>query len=149
MKKDMPLNSDKNVNQTCRSSLTSCFKRIKWFGRFMPIVRSVRRRKKARPSAITEQAKFKRPNSNWSSFSATFFLLKKRETTSVHLQILSAGRRASKLTESNSMPANVKVVLQGGFWSKSVSHFGGVFARFHYVIEIVSVGVFVYIKKGL
>ena len=34
------------------------------------------------------------------------------------------------------------------FWGKSVNHFGGDFARFYQVIEIVSVGIFrIYFKR--
>ena len=33
-------------------------------------------------------------------------------------------------------------------WGKSVNHFGGDFARFYYVIEIVSVGIFRIYLRG-
>ena len=111
-KEDMPLKEDKNDNQTRNllNTLTSWRSRMKWCGSVAPRVRSIRRRKNARPGAITEQAKFNKPIKDWSSLSVTFLRCKKVEINWTHFAILSFGRRASDLMESNSMPANVRVV---------------------------------------
>ena len=92
------------------NTLTSSHSRMKWSGSVLPRVRSIRRRKNARPGAITEQAKFNKPIKDWSSLSVTFLRCKKVEINWTHFAILSFGRRASDLMESNSMPANVRVV---------------------------------------
>ena len=70
-----------------------------------PTVKSISRRKKARPGRITEHAKFKRPTSDWISLRVTFLRRQNSEMRDTHFSILSRGKRASKRIESNSMPA--------------------------------------------
>ena len=66
-KKVLPLNCPKNVSQTAMSCLTSLVRRMWWCGRLAPLVRSIIRRRKARPATTTEQVKFKRPNKDCNS----------------------------------------------------------------------------------
>ena len=59
---------------------------------------------------MTEQAKFNKPVNDWSSVRDTFLRAKNAEIKFLLLSILSRGKRASERMESNSIPANDKVV---------------------------------------
>ena len=91
-----------------RSLLTERFRRIKKCGCEIPRVRSINRLKKARPGMTTEHAKFSRLIKDWSSLRVTFLRVEKLAMHWMHLLIFSWGKRASQVSESNSMPANVR-----------------------------------------
>ena len=59
-KNALPLKLSRKVNHKRISCLASRFKRMWWWGRVRPLVRSIKRRKKARPGTTTEQQKFNR-----------------------------------------------------------------------------------------
>ena len=79
-------------------------------GRLIHLVRSISRRKKARPDTITEHAKFRRPIKDCRSRSVTERLRRNYDSKSRHFYSLSMGKRASIITESSVMPANWRVV---------------------------------------
>ena len=109
-KKYLPLKFNKKDSHVLRSSFTSRLSLMQWFGKRTPTVKSIRRLKKARPGLMTEQAKFKRPLRDCTSFKVTFLRWIKSEIREIHFPILSRGRRASKKMESNSIPANDMIV---------------------------------------
>ena len=76
----------------------------------MPMVKSIRRRKKARPGCITEHAKFKSPISDCNSRRVTFLRCRNSKIVVTHLSSLSYGNLASFKTVSNSMPTKERVV---------------------------------------
>ena len=53
-KKERPLNSLRNVSHTSISCLVSLLSLMPWCGRYTPTVRSIERRRKARPGTMTE-----------------------------------------------------------------------------------------------
>lgn len=76
---------------------TLFLRRIKWYGDWMLMVRSISLRKKALPGWITEHAKFRRPAKDCTSLNVTFFLSRKSE---IRLWTLNFFPRASEpLTE--------------------------------------------------
>ena len=70
-KKDLPLNSSKNRSQSKISNLAPFERRMWWCGFWMPLVRSIKRRRKAQPGATTMHVKFTKPIKDWSSFRVT------------------------------------------------------------------------------
>ncbi len=70
-KKERPLKSSRNDFQRRKSPLTHVFSRIKCLADLTPLVRSMKRRRKARPGITTEQAKFNSPIKDCSSFNCT------------------------------------------------------------------------------
>ena len=73
-------------------------------------MRSINLRKKALPGTSTEQAKFSIPVSDWISFSVTFLRVRKLAIRTEAFVNFFQSKRASKETESNSMPAKDNVV---------------------------------------
>lgn len=63
------------------SDLASLLRRMRWYGRLAPLVRSIMRRTKARPGTITEQVKFKRPNKDCNSLRVLYAVYKRYATT--------------------------------------------------------------------
>lgn len=94
----------------CISDFTEGVDLIKCYGRVIPIVKSMRRRRDARPGKTTEQAKFNNPMSNCISPRVTFLRFKKSDSSEVQRNTLSRGKRASERTVSSSIPANDKTV---------------------------------------
>ena len=78
----------------------------------MPLVKSIRRCKKARPGITTEEAKLRSPMNDWTSCKVAFLRGRKDDNKARVLVILLAGKQASSLTVSSSIPANVKVVRE-------------------------------------
>ena len=76
----------------------------------MSLVKSIRRRRKARPGTTTEHAKLRRPINDCTSFKVAFLRCRNFERRALDLVILSAGKRASNNIVSNSIPASIKVV---------------------------------------
>ena len=61
----------------------------------IPLVKSIKRRRKARPGTTTQQAKLRSPIKDCSSFRVTLFREQKAANWVRHLASLSSGRRAS------------------------------------------------------
>ena len=99
---ERPLNSSKNV----------CHRRKVESNAMTPLVKLIRRRRKARPGTITEHAKLRRPINDWVSFKDTFLRRKKSERNVFGFRylIINFGNRASIVFVSNSVPAKIKTV---------------------------------------
>ena len=119
-KKERPLKSFRNEFQRRKSPFTHVFSRIKCLADLTPLVRSMRRRRKARPGITTEQAKFNSPIKDCSSFNCTFFRVINDETRALHLTILSAGKRACIRTVSSSIPAKLRTLCGPAVFSWAI-----------------------------
>lgn len=75
-----------------------------------PLVRSVKRLKKALPGQVTDVAKFNNPNNDLSSVKVTFFFLTKYCNFSRIFSTFSFGSLHSIATESISIPYIVMTV---------------------------------------
>ena len=104
------LKLSKNCNHIPMSFLASVLKRTWWWGRVTPAARSISRRKKARPKVAMEQQKFNRAINDCSSRNVTDLFCANWWIRVWHLWIFSEGNQKSCLTESNSIPANWRVV---------------------------------------
>ena len=93
IKKEQPLKSDRKVSQTRKSDLTAELSLTRCCGRLMPTVKSISRRRNARPGRTTEHAKFKSPIRDCNSCRVTFFRVRNAESKSTHRSTLSEGRR--------------------------------------------------------
>lgn len=74
------------------------------------IVKTPEKLRKAVPGVITVVVKFRSPIKDCSSCRRTFLRFKNAWIVSTHFAIFSGGKQASYLMESNSIPANVRVV---------------------------------------
>ena len=80
------------------------------FGQLFKAV--IRRRKKALAGSTTEQVKFSKPRQglNFLYSNLSILRVRKSEIVATHFSSFPRGRRASKETESSSMPENESVV---------------------------------------
>ena len=87
-KNDRPLKSSRKRSQSMIPNLVPRERRMWWWRLLTPLVRSIMRRRRARPGTTTRQ--FNKPISDWSSFRQV-----ERQAIARHFWSLSSGRRAS------------------------------------------------------
>ena len=78
-------------------------------GHRIPVVRSIRQRKKVCPGTITEHVKFKGPIRDWRSCSVIERLWRNSDSKLWHFCSLSTGKRASIFRKSRVIPVNWSV----------------------------------------